>query len=209
MGRWGHGPKILTNMLLYEHNPIGKRFHAVYRAERDITHIKESDNSFWNDISNQLSISYLSNSERVYTIIGDIEDHLNVAVFHRFQQSQNFFLHAPILLHWYKSLWLEPDKSADDTEFIHLSKLIRHIFSGDRLYKHIVDNLGGDTRDATAHIMENTNLHCVLPERTSCFHHIRELPRKHEHRPGLVSVVNVLADFHDEEKVSHTWIGKG
>jgi hypothetical protein len=36
-GQWWHGPKVLTNMLLSENNTIGKRFHAVYRAEGDST----------------------------------------------------------------------------------------------------------------------------------------------------------------------------
>jgi hypothetical protein len=53
-GEWWHGPKVLTNMLLSESNPIGERFHAVYWAEGDTTHIKESVETFGSDVSNHL-----------------------------------------------------------------------------------------------------------------------------------------------------------
>jgi hypothetical protein len=199
--RYPGGVFFLTSQLLNESCDMGQRFQAVYNSDGDklSPESKVSSLSSYTDLLPIWITDGSENSDTVYTIFCD-QAHTNVRVFHRFQASGYCFLQGPILIHWYKSLWEQREVAAEDIQFIHLSKYVRNTFDGDRLFDHIVNDVGGDARDIAEDIMPDTS-HQAIPSGTS-FEKVRDMMK--DHGPGLVSIYNLYSDIHEPGTFSYT-----
>jgi hypothetical protein len=131
-GRYPGGVFYLTSLLLNESCEMGQRFHAIYHSVGDMLSLEPAESSLFLCTTNILPVwdnrdnrGNMCNSDDIYTISGD-RQHMNVEVFHRLQTSGNCFLQAPILIHWYKSLWGQEGEDASAISFIHLSKYVRN-----------------------------------------------------------------------------------
>jgi hypothetical protein len=207
--RWRYLPGgvfATTFMLLNEACASGKRFHAVYNSDGDTLSIDpEQEPSLLHHIRNLLPDGWdtggegMSNNNDVYTIFGD-DEHPHVTVFHRYQASGNCFLQAPILIHWYKSLWGQKKVDASAISFIHLSKYVRNTFNGERLFQHIVEDGGGDALRTAMDIMPEVQNGNIRSD--TSFEDIRA--KMETDGPFLVSLNKVLDDMHEEGKFSYT-----
>jgi len=53
------------------------------------------------------------------------------------------FIQAPILIHWYLTLWQSPEKKPEDSDVIRLSRYVRNFKTGKDLFNYIVKEEGG------------------------------------------------------------------
>jgi hypothetical protein len=201
-GRYPGGVYYLTSQLLSESCAMGQRFHAVFNSDGDELSHEPTESSFLHYTQTLLPVwdgSGQGNSGNVYTIFGD-QQHTNVEVFHRFQASGNCFIQAAILIHWYKSIWGR-EGDASKIYLIHLSKYVRNMFDGRRLFRHIVLDAGGDARDTAETLMPQTRSYREKSFSTE-FEKIRALMQ--DHGPGLVSLYRLNSDIHESDTFSYT-----
>jgi hypothetical protein len=198
----------LTLHLLDENKPIGMRFEALYRSDRDKTCESPADAN--TTAYHQVVDTHLSRwnirTENAYTVFRD-EDHENMQVFSRLQESGNCYLQAPILLHWYLSLWHDPSKNPQDVDLIHLSKYVRNTFSASRLYEYIINEEGGSTIAIARSLMEEVagSTHTVFTNRDYTF--ILSLLKTRG--PALADVPHLHADFHDAGRFEYSGLPVG
>jgi hypothetical protein len=117
-------------------------------------------------------------------------------VFYRLQESGNCYLQAPILLHWYLSVWHDPRKNPQDVNFIHLSKYVRNTFSASRLYEYIINEKGGSSWETALVLMEEVAArNPYFVKKNKDYASILSLLKKRG--PALAEVTALHLDFHE------------
>jgi hypothetical protein len=198
----------LTLLLLHENNEIGLRFAALYRSDGDTTWelAALAKTTAYDEVVSKHLQQWSCTNENTYTVFDD-EDHKNMQVFYRLQKSGNCCLQAPILLHWYHSLWCDPSKKTQDVDFIHLSKYVRNTFSASLLYEYIINNAGGSSLAAALVIMGE--MAETLSFVTSIEDYATILSLLKKRGPALADVHQLHHDFQEPGKFAYRGLPAG
>ena len=147
--------KSIAERIIDKKTPEGERFHVMYSAhdQDDRTWTLEENKRSphrireYEDYVKQSLLPYISDlraeaPDRVYEVFRDNE-HPNMEPFYRTQHHQgNCFAHAPIVLHFYLQLFYDVKLTAPFAYLVNLSRFIRNMYSGIRLFNYIVFNSG-------------------------------------------------------------------
>jgi len=131
---------------------------------------------------------YGENNDDVYTIF-DVPAQGNMESFYRVQESGNCYIHAPLLAHWYLTLWGNPELKADDAQFVYLSRLVRNTFRRNHLYRYIFEDGGANSEDILLELMRKDSNTLTQPTISTAASYglIRESLQAHG--PGIVSMM--------------------
>ena len=145
-----------AGLIIDKDTPEGKRFHVMYSAH-------DQDDRTWTLEENENKLSphriheyeyYVQQSllpfisdlrdedpDRVYEVFRD-DAHPNMEPFYRTQHQGNCFAHAAIVLHFYLQLFCNAALTAPSAYLVNLSRFIRNMYSGIRLFDYIVYDKG-------------------------------------------------------------------
>jgi len=189
---------ILVFQLLNESSLVGQRFEALYRSDGD-TLWESPENADTTSLEIFLLDILPEWSVDSYTVFRD-NVHRNMEVFYRLQESGNCYLQAPILLHWYLTLWRDPDMIAQNVDLIHLSKYVPNTFTAEHLYNYVVNEEGGSAMDIAYTIMPDA---AYLNEtvgwgRKHSYEEVLGLLKKYG--PAIAEVTRLHEDFQEKWK---------
>jgi hypothetical protein len=198
--------------LLNQDNIIGKRYHALFSARGDkvseISEAREKGIKTFEDYVEQHFPEYGNgNNENVYVVFHD-DNHPNMEPFYRIQaHGGNCFLQAPLLLHWYLSLWFNKTKTGNDVFPIDLEKYIRKTMSGKDLYKYLFEGKGGDSIDVLEDITGLT--YEDMTDQLPFSRYIDIKSHLEKYGPALVIMNETHQDFHDYDKLRYEGMPEG
>jgi hypothetical protein len=198
--------------LLNKDNIIGKRYHALFSASGDdvseISEACEKGIKTFEDYVEQHFPEYGNgNNENIYVVFHD-DNHPNMEPFYRFQEcGGNCFLQAPLLLHWYLSLWFDKTKTGNNVFPIDLEKYVRRTMTGKNLYKYIFEGTGGYSIRVLEDITGLTfkDMTAQLPYNS----YIDIKGHLEKYGPALVIMNETHQDFHDNDKFRYEGVPKG
>jgi hypothetical protein len=197
---WGTSFFKVAQLLIVT-SAVGERFQVLYNARGDAltTLANEDENETFQHYVNQHFPEYMNgNDAKHFTIFGCL-DHQNMEPFYRFQLSGNCFLHAPILMHWYLTLWYGPTKDAAEVPLMHLSRYVRNKFEGNKLYRYLFHDYGGRSLDVLCSLMKSCTANLTTCSYTASYEIILGALKKYG--PGLVTLNKLpLEDFSEDGK---------
>jgi hypothetical protein len=192
---WYQSTLIIILALLNEWTPMGKHFAALFRSEGDTLWASPEDAkslSFDAFLLENLPV-WIDVNGCTYDIFRD-PSHPNMEVFYRLQTSGNCYLQAPILMHWYLSLWRDLVMTPEAVGIIDLSKFVRNTFSPEYFHDYIVKDTGGDPRQIAKKLIPDNRLYLI--EGTASFDRIVCMLK--DWGPALVVMRELHFDFHDD-----------
>jgi hypothetical protein len=197
---------------LNQDNIIGKRYHALFSARGDkvseISEACEKGIKTFEDYVEQHFPEYRNgNNENVYVVFHD-DNHPNMEPFYRIQaHGGNCFLQAPLLLHWYLSLWFDKTKTGNDVYPIDLEKYVRQTMTDLDLYEYIFEGSGGDSVNVLEDITGLTGEDMTAQFPGNRYEDIKSHLEKYG--PALVTMHKTHQDFHDDDKFRYEGMPQG